>query len=96
MKPKVFKNRERVKEQLDLPGEYSYSFVGEADPEYHAKVEEIVVRVVGENNIRHRSFRSSSGGKYMAYKFEVFHMAFTEVEQVYEEVGGLDGTRFLI
>lgn len=96
MSEDVFKDPERVKRQMDLPGVVSYSFVGVSSPEYHARVEEIVVRVVGEDNIRNRSFRESSKGNYTAYKFEIFHHEFGEVEQLYREIGGLPGTRFLI
>lgn len=92
----VFRNRERVKEQMDLPGEVSYSFIGESTPRYHAQLEEIVVRIAGEENIRRRTFRSSSRGNYTAYKFEVFHMSFEEVESLYREVMGLEGTRFVL
>lgn len=92
----VFNNRERVKKQMALPGEVDYSFVGDSSPEYHAKVEEIVVRLVGEDNIRRREFRESKKGNYTAYKYKVFHMAFEEVEDVYREVCALPGTRFVI
>ena len=92
----VFKNRELVKNQMDLPGVVNYSFVGDSSTEYHAKVEEIMVRIVGEDNIRRRTFRESSKGSYTAYKFEVFHMNFEEVEGVYREVCALPGTKFVV
>lgn len=81
---------------MALPGEVSYSFVGDPSPEYHARVEEIIVRIVGEDNIRRRTFRSSTQGHYTAYRFEVFHMAFEEVEAIYREVGALPGTKFVL
>lgn len=92
----VFKDREAVKKQMDLPGVVHYSFVGDSSPEYHAKVEEIITRLAGEDNIRHRSFRASRKGTYTAYKFEIFHMAFEEMEQVYREVCDLPGTKFVV
>lgn len=92
----IFKDRERVKSQMELPAEVEYSFVGVSSPEYHARVEEIIVRVVGEDNIRRRHYRESSGGKYTAYKFRVFNMAFEEVEEIYREIGKLEGTKFVI
>lgn len=96
MDESVFQDRDRVKEQMDLPAEVDYSFVGASTPEYHAKVEEIIVRVAGEDNIRTRQFRASSNGKYTAYKFRVFHMTFEEVEDIYRQIGKLEGTRFVI
>lgn len=92
----VFKNRKAVEQQMELPGTVDYSFVGESSPEYHAKVEEILIRVAGEENIRRRSFRESSKGVYTAYKFNVFHMEFHEVEDIYREVCALPGTKFVV
>ncbi len=81
---------------MDLPGKVSYSFVGDSSPEYHAKLEEIVVRVAGEENVHRRAFRESSGGVYTAYRFVIFHTDFEEVEALYREVGRLPGTRFVL
>lgn len=92
----VFRDRDRVKEQMDLPGEVSYSFIGDPTPQYHAQLEQIIVRIVGENNIRRRSFRESGKGNYTAYKYDVFHMEFEEVEELYAEVIKLEGTKFVI
>jgi len=95
-KKPVFKNPEAVREQMDLPTVINYSFVGDSSPTYHAKVEEIVVRIAGEQNIRKRTFRESSKGNYTAYRFEVFHDTFADIEDIYREVMGLDGTRFVV
>lgn len=92
----VFNDPESVKDQLNLPAVVKYSFVGPSTPEYHAKVEEIIVRVVGEQHIRSRQMKESSGGKYTAYRFEVYHDLFEDVESVYEQVAALEGTRFVI
>lgn len=96
MKRQVFKNREMVEKQVNLPGEYHYSFVGDSSPEYHAKLNEIVERLAGPQNVRRRTFRKSAKGNYTAYKFDVFHQELAEVEEVYREVGVLEGTRFLL
>ena len=96
MSDSVFKNPERVREQMDLPGVVSYSFVGESTPEYHARLEEIVVRIAGEENVHRRAFRESSRGVYTAYRFRIFHMDFDEVEALYREVSRLPGTRFVL
>ncbi len=96
MSDDVFNDREFVKANLPLPGVIEYSFVGDSSPAYHARLEEILQRVAGEENIRRRSYRESSGGSYMAYRFKVFHMTFEDVEQVYREVCALPGTRFVI
>ena len=96
MADSVFKDPERVRRQMDLPGVVSYSFVGESTPEYHAKLEEIVVRVAGDDNIHHRTFRESSKGAYTAYRFEIFHTEFEEIEALYREVAALPGTRFVL
>jgi putative lipoic acid-binding regulatory protein len=95
-KKAVFKNPEAVREQMDLPAVINYSFVGDSSPVYHAKVEEIVVRIAGEQNIRKRSFRESAQGNYTAYRFEVFHDTFGDIEDIYREVIALEGTRFVI
>lgn len=92
----VFKDPENVKKNMDLPGVVPYSFVGESSPEYHAKLEEIVVRVAGEENVHRRSFRESSSGTYTAYKYDVFHTDFEDVESIYREVKELVGTKFLL
>ncbi len=96
MADEVFRDREMVKKQMDLPGEVSYSFIGVSTPEYHARLEQIVVRTVGEENVRHRSFRASGGGNYTAYRYELFHLAFEEVEQLYRDVMALPGTKFVL
>ena len=92
----VFRYRDLVAEQMDLPGEVGYSFVGPSTPEYHAKLEEIMIRNAGEENIRRRTHRASGKGTYTAYRFDVFHMALEEVEAIYREVTKLEGTRFVI
>jgi putative lipoic acid-binding regulatory protein len=92
----VFENPERFREQLRLPNVLRYSFVGASSPEYHARLEEIVVRIAGEQNIRKRTFRASSGGRYTAYKYDVYHDDFPAIEALYREVIALEGTRFVI
>lgn len=97
MKPKsVFNNPEAVREQLALPAVVDYSFVGPTQSQYHARIEEIVTRIAGEDNIRKRTLRQSSAGTYTAYKFEVYHTDFEDVEAIYREVGALEGTRFIV
>jgi len=92
----MFKNPEAVRDQLALPSVISYSFVGDSSPEYHAKLEEIVVRVAGEENIRKRGYKESRKGNYTAYRFEIYHDRFQDVEDLYREVSDLEGTKFLI
>lgn len=92
----VFRNPDAVRQQLDLPAVVAYSFIGLPTPEYHARLEAIVVRIAGPQNVRKRSFQSSSGGKYTAYRFEVYHDAFEDVEAMYREVGDLAGTKFVV
>jgi len=92
----VFKNPKMVKEQLDLPSVLNYSFVGETSNKYHACVDEIVTRVVGKENIRRRTFKESSKGNYTAYKYEIYHTKFEDVEMIYKEVMSLEGTKFVI
>lgn len=95
-KKAVFKNPEAVREQMQLPAVINYSFVGDSSPVYHAKVEEIVVRIAGEANIRNRTFRESSQGNFTAYRFEVYHDTFGDIEDIYREVTDLAGTKFVI
>lgn len=92
----VFNDPERVKEQLNLPAVFRYSFVGASSPEYHARIEEIVGRIAGEKNIRKRSYRKSAAGTYTAYRFEVYHDDFEDIEAIYREVGALAGTKFVL
>lgn len=92
----MFENREVVEKQLDLPNVVYYSFVGTTSDEYRSSVEAIISKVAGAANIRGRTAHPSSGGKYTAYRFDVFHVRFEDVEQVYREVGALPGTRFVL
>lgn len=95
-KPSVFKDPDMVREQLDLPAVIKYSFVGLATPDYHARVEEIVIRIAKEVNIRNRTYKVSSEGTYTAYRFEVYHDNFQDVEDLYREVMALEGTKFVV
>jgi putative lipoic acid-binding regulatory protein len=92
----MFKNPQAVREQLKLPAVLSHSFVGLADPSYHARLEEVVVRLVGESNIRQRSFRNSAQGRYTAYRYDVYHDDFDVLEALYRAVSDLDGTKFIV
>ncbi len=92
----MFRNPKLVKEQLDLPAVINYSFVGLSSPHYHAKLEAIIVRIAGETNIRKRTFKESSGGRYTAYRYAVYHDVFDDVEAIYAEVAELAGTKFVI
>ncbi len=92
----IFKDPEAVRAQLDLPTVVKYSFVGVSSPEYHAKLEEIVLRIAGEPNIRKRSFKESREGRYTAYRFDVYHDAFGDIEAIYRAVRDLAGTKFVI
>lgn len=92
----VFENPERFREHLKLPNVLRYSFVGSSAPEYHARLEEIVVRIAGERNIRKRTFRASANGRYTAYKYDVYHDDFPAIEALYREVIALEGTRFVL
>lgn len=96
MADSVFQDPENVRRQMNLPAVVSYSFVGASTPEYHAKLEEIVVRVAGEDNIHSRTYRASSEGKYTAYRYEIFQSDFADVETIYREVAALPGTKFVV
>ncbi|MCK6546738.1 DUF493 family protein [Myxococcota bacterium] len=91
-----FQNPEAVERQLELPAIVPYSFVGDSSATYQATLEGILLRIVGAPNIRARRTQLSSGGKYTAYRFEVFHERFEDVEAIYREVGALPGTRFVL
>jgi oligopeptidase A len=92
----VFNNPDAVREQLQLPAVVFYSFVGESSDRYHQRLDEIIQRIVGEENIRGRTRHPSAKGKYTAYRFEIFHERFDDVEAIYREVGALPGTRFVL
>jgi putative lipoic acid-binding regulatory protein len=92
----VFKDPQMVREQLDLPTVIKYSFVGVTSPEYHARLEEIVVRVAREENIRNRTYKVSSQGTYTSYRFEIYHDDFQDVEELYREIMALEGTKFVV
>jgi putative lipoic acid-binding regulatory protein len=85
-----------VKEQLQLPAVVFYSFVGDSSDGYHQRLDAIIARIVGEENIRTRTKHASAKGTYTAYRFEVFHERFDDVEAIYREVGALPGTRFVL
>ncbi len=92
----VFNDPEAVEEQLSLPSVVSYSFVGPSSPAYHARVEAIVTSVAGDENIHARSQVPSRKGNYTAYRYDVFHTVFQDVEQIYKLIGALEGTKFVI
>ncbi|MBI1291607.1 DUF493 family protein [bacterium] len=92
----VFEDPERVRKQLNLPAVIEYSVIGLSTAEYHARLEEVVVRIVGDANIHRRTFRESANGAYTAYRFAIFHSEFADVESFYREVGGLQGTKAVL
>ncbi len=92
----VFKNPEAVEKEMRLPAVVSYSFVGDSSPSYHARLVSTVEDVVGVGSVRRQTSRISRGGKYAAYKFDVFHATFDEVEALYRRVCDLEGTRFVL
>jgi oligopeptidase A len=92
----VFQNPDAVREHLQLPAVVFYSFVGDSSERYQRTLETIIERIVGAKNVRGRTTRPSSQGKYTAYRFEVFHENFDDVEAIYREVGALPGTRFVL
>lgn len=81
---------------FNLPDVVFYSFLGDPSEAYRAAVEAIVARIAGDENIRGRSVTASAGGKYKAYRFEVFHEAIEEVDAIHREVGALLGTRMVL
>ena len=91
----MFSDRERVAQELGLPAVVPYSFIGSATPQYHARVEAVMVEIVGEENIRARSLREG-GGRFTAYRFEIFHTSIDEVEEVYRRVAAIEGTRMVL
>jgi putative lipoic acid-binding regulatory protein len=91
-----FTNREVVRQQMNLPDVVFYSFVGEPTAQYRERIEGIITRIAGATNVRSRKQQPSSGGKYVAYRFEVFHERFEDVEAIYREVGALPGTRYVL
>jgi putative lipoic acid-binding regulatory protein len=70
--------------------------VGASSAEYHAKLEQIVVQLVGDENIHRRTFRQSTGGAYTAYRYSIFHSEIEDVESFYREVGKLPGTKAVL
>jgi putative lipoic acid-binding regulatory protein len=92
----IFNDPERVRQQLNLPAVIEYSVIGLSSAEYHAKLEELIVRLVGDENIHRRSFRESSGGAYTAYRFAIFQSEFEDVEAFYRQVGALTGTKAVL
>ncbi|CAN5447341.1 hypothetical protein BH09SUM1_BH09SUM1_05930 [soil metagenome] len=96
MADSVFKDPENVRKQLNLPSVVSYSFIGDSTPEYHAKLDEIMTRIALDANIQSRGFKESRAGKYTAYRYEVFHADFADIEAIYREVMALPGTKFVV
>ena len=96
MNDSVFRDPDAVEREMNLPAVVPYSFIGEASPDYEASVVSIIETVVGEDKIRKRSTQPSGSGKYVAYRFEVFHERFEDVEDIYARVAKLPGTKFAV
>lgn len=92
----VFRDPEAVERELRLPAVVPYSFVGDASPGYHARLMSLVEGLVGVENVRYQTVRARAGGKWAAYRFEVWHERFSEVEALYAGVMALPGTRFVL
>ncbi len=92
----VFRDPEAVEREMNLPAVVPYSFVGDASPGYHARLMSLVEELVGAENVRYQTVRGRAGGKWAAYRFEVWHETFDEVEALYASVMALPGTRFVL
>ncbi|MBU0553018.1 DUF493 family protein [Myxococcota bacterium] len=91
----VFKDPQVVREGLDLPGLVDHSFVG-TGADFEARLEAALARLITPQQIRHRAQRPSSGGRFVAYKYQVHYERFEEVEAVYAAVSALEGVKFVI
>ncbi len=96
MTSSIFNDPDAVERGMNLPAVVSYSFIGEATPAYHARLTAVIEAVAGEGSIRRHRTRPSRGGKFTAYKFDIFHDCFEDVESIYSRVKDLPGTRFVI
>ena len=75
----VFKDREAARLLFNLPDIVFYSFVGDSSASYGASLDALMVRIVGEENIKNREVQASARGNYTAYRFEIFHDEFEDI-----------------
>lgn len=96
MADSVFQNPEVVEKGLELPNLVSFRFVGNAGPRYHSQLLSALEGVVQTAQIKRQFHRSSSRGRYTAYRFDIFCTEMTEVESIYRAVAKLPDTKFVL
>jgi len=92
----VFKNPRAVEHGLELPNLITFRFVGSAGPRYHSRLLKAIEGVVQSAQIKRQFQRSSSGGRYVSYRFDIFCTEMKEVEEIYRAVSKIAGTKFVL
>lgn len=96
MSDSVFRDPEAVKQALKLPAVINYSFIGDPSPAYHARLEQAILEIVADDHIQSRRTHPSRTGKFVAYKYDIFHECYEDVEAVYRAVSTIPGTRCVL
>lgn len=94
--PSVFRNPRAVERCLELPNLISFRFVGSANHRYYSQLLGAIEGVVQTAQIKRQFQRSSSGGRYTSYRFDIFCTEMNEVEGIYRAVGKLPDTKFVL
>jgi putative lipoic acid-binding regulatory protein len=92
----VFQNPAAVEKGLQLPNLISFRFVGNTGPRYHSRLLSAIESVVQGAQIKRQFQRSSSGGRYTSYRFDIFCTEMGEVEGIYRAVATLPDTKFVL
>ena len=89
----AFNDREGVARALNLPNVTKVVAIGPTDDVYRDALEAVIVRLVGANGIRKRETRASNEGKYTSYRFHVRIKNIAQLDDLYRQIGALEGTR---
>ena len=92
----VFQNREGVRRALNLPGLVQHSIIGPSDEAFQGTLKAMIEDVVGADQIVNSTVVASRNGKFISYRFEVYHTNLEDVEEIYRRAAKIEGVQFVL
>ena len=79
-----------------FPGSFMFKVIGENSPEFVASVVQVVIGVLGPQEMPNVTTRESSGGKHQAVTMVVTVPSAEAVLEIYALLGGLEGVKMVL
>jgi putative lipoic acid-binding regulatory protein len=91
-----FENRDIMRRALNLPGVVTHCIIGDSSDAFQARVHAMMEDIAPDGRLVRHSYTASTNGRYISYRYDIYHETLESVEEVYRRARTLEGVRFML